>query len=131
MMETARKGYWQASEAQLADIAQLHAEMVEKYGACCNGFTCGNALLKDFVAQKLSPQQARQYTAKVREVLQADPTADNGKSVVLEKERRQDTSDKTVDGARLILMVFAVLAAGAVAAAVVLMRRKKKTTTNR
>ena len=131
MMETARKGYWQASEAQLADIAQLHAEMVEKYGACCNGFTCGNTLLKDFVAQKLSPQQARQYTAKVREVLQADPTADNGKSVVLEKERRQDTSDKTVDGARLILMVFAVLAAGAVAAAVVLMRRKKKTTTNR
>ena len=126
MLETARKGYWQASEAQLADIARLHAEMVEKYGACCNGFTCGNALLKDFVAQKLNPQQARRYASKVREALQTDPTVDNGKSVVLEQERRQDNTDRPVDNARIILIVFAVVAVLAVVFAGVLLRRKKQ-----
>ncbi len=126
MMETARKGYWQASEAQLADIARLHAEMVEKYGACCNGFTCGNALLKDFVAQKLNPQQARRYASKVREALQTDPTVDNGKSVVLEQERRQDNTDRPVDNARIILIVFAVVAVLAVVFAGALLRRKKQ-----
>ncbi|MDE5544870.1 MAG: cobaltochelatase subunit CobN, partial [Bacteroidales bacterium] len=126
MLETARKGYWQASEAQLADIARLHAEMVEKYGACCNGFTCGNALLKDFVAQKLNPQQARRYASKVREALQTDPTVDNGKSVVLEQERRQDNTDRSVDNARIILIVFSVVAVLAVVFAGALLRRKKQ-----
>ncbi|MCM1530963.1 MAG: cobaltochelatase subunit CobN [Bacteroides sp.] len=126
MMETARKGYWKASEAQLADIAKVHAELVEKYGACCNGFTCGNALLKDFMSQKLDPEQAQQYKSEVRKALHAEPIADNGKSVVLEKEQKAATPERALDSARIILIVFAVVAVAAVAASVVLIRKKKK-----
>lgn len=126
MMETARKGYWQASEAQLADIAGVHAELVEKYGACCNGFTCGNALLKDFVTQKLNPEKARQYRNGIRKVLQSEPIAENGKSVVLEKERQDIAQAHGFDSTRAILLVFGAVTVVAVAASVLLIRKKRK-----
>ncbi len=126
MLETSRKGYWQASEAQLADIARVHAELVKKYGACCNGFTCGNALLKDFVAQKLTSEQARQYRDEVRKTLQAEPMTDNGKSVVLEKERQEIARPRSFDSTRVILLIFGVVAVMAVVASVVLIRKKQK-----
>ncbi|MCM1042129.1 MAG: cobaltochelatase subunit CobN [Bacteroides sp.] len=128
MMETARKGYWQATEAQLADIARVHAELVEKYGACCNGFTCGNALLKDFMSQKLEPEQALQYKSEVRKALQAEPVADNGKSVVLEKEQKDLSQTRSLDSTRVILLVFGVVAVVAVLASAVLIRKKRKAT---
>ncbi len=127
MMETARKGYWQASEAQLADIAGLHAELVEKYGACCNGFTCGNALLKDFMVQNLRPGQTRPYLNEVRKALQTEPVADNGQSVVLEKERQDIVQSRSFDSSRIILSVFGAVAVVAVAASVFLLRKKRKT----
>ena len=126
MMETARKGYWKATEAQLADIAKVHAELVEKYGACCNGFTCGNALLKDFVAKNLDERQSERYRSEVRKALQAEPIADNGKSVVLEKERQDVTQARNIDSTRIILLVFGVVAVVAVVASIVLIRKKRK-----
>ena len=127
MLETARKGYWEASPGQLADIANLHAELVEEYGACCNGFTCGNALLKDFVSQNLDPAKAEQYRGEVRRALQAVLQTDGQRSVVLEKENPDAVAPaKAVDGTRLILIVFGVVAALAIVAAVLLIRKKRK-----
>lgn len=37
MMETIRKGMWQASGQQIADIAKLHTDLVNKYKPSCSG----------------------------------------------------------------------------------------------
>jgi cobaltochelatase CobN len=49
MLETARKGLWQATQEQLQDIATLHAELVSKFEAGCGQFTCGNFSLQNFI----------------------------------------------------------------------------------
>lgn len=126
MMETARKGYWKASAEQLADLAELHAELVEEYGACCNGFTCGNALLKDFISQKLPPESRQSYRMQVRKVLQASPSNTDQSSVVLEKETSAAAGTSKMDSTRLILLVFGSVAVSAVVFSVILVRKRRK-----
>jgi cobaltochelatase CobN len=53
MLETARKGYWQPSEDVLQKLAQVHAELVAKFGAACSYETCGNAKLREFLNGRL------------------------------------------------------------------------------
>lgn len=61
MMETIRKGMWQASEQQIADIAKLHTDLVNKYKPSCSGFVCDNAKLRQFIASKTDAQTASRY----------------------------------------------------------------------
>jgi len=62
MLETARKGLWQASDEQLSTLATMHAKLVEQFEAGCGTFTCGNPLLQDFIKSKLTdPAQLEGY----------------------------------------------------------------------
>lgn len=127
MLESSRKGYWKASEKQLSELARLHAELVEKYGACCNGFTCGNALLRDFVSRNLPEAEQTAYREEVGRALQAVPSDGKGKNVVLEKESPRDRMQtREMGSAKMILLVFAVLAAGASVAAFILIGKRRK-----
>lgn len=110
MMETARKGYWKASAGQLKKIASLHSELVRKYDACCNGFTCDNAKLKSFISGQLPEQQAKEYKAEVDNVRQAELPGDN-KGVVLQKERNNLPAEQKAGftGTRAALIAFAVV----------------------
>jgi len=54
MLETARKGYWKPSPEMLQKLAQLHAELVTKFGAGCSYETCGNKKLQEFVSGQLN-----------------------------------------------------------------------------
>lgn len=128
MMETARKGYWKASEEQLAELAKVHSELVEEYGACCNGFTCGNALLKDFVSQHLPQQDRSDYQAQVRKALQSSPSSvSDQSSVVLEKDGgRMREPAHPMGSTRMILIVFGMLTLIVVIFSVVLVRRRKR-----
>ena len=56
LMETARKGLWKTDAATLKQIAQLHAELVRKFGPGCSGFVCNNAKLREFIARNLADQ---------------------------------------------------------------------------
>ena len=56
MMETIRKGMWQASGQQIADIAKLHTDLVNKYKPSCSGFVCDNAKLRQFIVSKTDAQ---------------------------------------------------------------------------
>ena len=49
MMETARKGMWDASAEQLAEIAKLHTEIVNEYKPSCSGFVCDNPKLLSLI----------------------------------------------------------------------------------
>ncbi len=45
MLESARKGYWKASDKQLKTTASLHAQITREKGAACTEFVCDNAKL--------------------------------------------------------------------------------------
>jgi cobaltochelatase CobN len=93
MMETARKGMWQASDQQLTDIAKLHTDLVNKYKPSCSGFVCDNAKLQQFIAQKVDNSVAQQYSQNIREIREI-ATADN-KGMVMKKEHLNDDSSGT------------------------------------
>ncbi len=107
MLETARKGYWEASPEQLERLAEVHSEMVEKYDACCNGFTCDNAKLRDFIARQLPEQQAKAYSRKIDHAREA--VVSDGKGVVLEKDETAAAEQDKTFGRRTALIAFGVI----------------------
>jgi cobaltochelatase CobN len=120
MMETARKGMWEASPEQVQALATLHAELIEKYDAGCSGFVCNNAKLRDFISQQLPEAQRQNYEQQIKKSLEAPSDADQ-ESMVLEKEviREADQSEVPliqrlnwglIIGVLLILATIAFLA---------------------
>ncbi len=122
MMESARKGLWNASAEQLSEIAAQHTEMVEKYRPSCSGFVCGNTKLTSFIASNVSPQAAKQYKADIREIRKAQANG-NEKGMVLKREELNST-DRNV---KIVSNVaVGVLAAGAIVALILIVRRHRK-----
>lgn len=123
MMESARKGMWKANEQQLADVAQLHTELVNKYKAACTGFVCDNAKLRQFISSKASPEAAQTYEKEIREVREA--TIENGdKGMVMKKEKLNETAEKQTGKVSNWLVLGLVAAAVLVLAVLVRKRRK-------
>lgn len=127
MMESARKGLWNASEAQLADIAALHAGLVEKYRPACSGTVCDNDRLRDFIASKTDGRTAARYTDNIRQVREAAAAGD-GKGVVMKKERLDSgTSSRTNV---LNNTIIALVAVAAVVFIVVFVRKRRRSGEN-
>ncbi len=90
MMESARKGMWNATAEQLAELAELHTQMVVEHEAGCSGFVCDNAMLREFIAQN-APQNADDYQEAItdaREVRLEEQQSEQ--SVVLKKEESEE-----------------------------------------
>ena len=122
MLETVRKGMWQASEQQIADISQLHTELVNKYKPSCSGFVCDNAKLRDFIASKVSPEAGRQYQANISQIREA--VAENTDGVVMKKEELNPTTQQHETQVSSLWIVVAVVAV--LAGLIVLMRKRRK-----
>jgi cobaltochelatase CobN len=84
MLETVRKGYWKASAEQVAEIAQLHVELIKDTKPGCSGFVCDNQKLQGFISEKLGREDQQSYQAAIAQVRvgEGQPNA-----VVLEKEK--------------------------------------------
>ncbi len=121
MMETARKGMWDASAEQLKAIAELHTGLVEKYKPSCSGFVCNNTKLREFIASKTAPEAADRYERNIRDIREASLSED--RSMVLKREE-MNASDKT----RTIVSntAVAVLVLVAITALVWTVRRRRK-----
>lgn len=85
MMETARKGMWDASAEQLAEIAKLHTEIVNEYKPSCSGFVCDNPKLREFIASKVSTAEAQRYNESISDI-RAEKTAGDNDGKVMRKE---------------------------------------------
>ena len=121
MMETARKGMWDASTEQLAAIAKLHTELVDKYKPSCSGAVCNNAKLREYIASNTTPEAARKYEQDIREVREASLSED--KSMVLKREELTNTDRITTI---ISNSVVAVLFVAAMVVLVVVVRRRRK-----
>ena len=120
MLETVRKGMWDASPEQVRTLAGLHTEMVEKYGAACTGFVCDNAALRKFISDHADPQAARSYNAAVAQVRAESADAEPGMVMKREEMNTHDTTTTRVSGA--IVAAAVVLALLAIVA---VMRRRR------
>ncbi|MDO4757112.1 MAG: cobaltochelatase subunit CobN, partial [Parabacteroides sp.] len=122
MMETARKGMWNASPEQLAEIAKLHTELVDTYKPSCSGFVCNNAKLREFIASNTTPDVARQYEQNIRDIRESSLSQD--KSMVLKREELNATDRTKTIINNTVVIILAVVAIGVLV--MVVRRRRKK-----
>lgn len=125
MMETARKGMWKATDRQLADIAQVHTDLVREFGASGSGFAGSNAKLQDFISQKSAPANAAAYRQQLQKMKVADAPATADKSgTVLKKETVSQTAEGQKDSLNGVAVVSIVLAAFVLL--LIVLRKKRK-----
>lgn len=89
MLESARKGFWDATPEQVADVAGLHVSLVKEFAPSCSGFVCDNAALQDYIASALPEPSVSEYRSAVRQIreVSAGSAADG---MVLKKDRLQE-----------------------------------------
>lgn len=124
MMETVRKGMWQASEQQIADIAKLHTDLVNKYKPSCSGFVCDNAKLRQFIASKTDAQTASQYKESISQIREAAASKDQ-KGMVMKKEEMNAAGAEQQTNA-VSNTVVCIVVVVAVLVLIVLVRRRRK-----
>jgi len=83
MLETARKGMWNASDNQIKTLARLHTGIVKDYKPSCSGFVCNNAKLRNYIAGKVDRSSASAYNKAIGQI-RAENT-DKSDSMVMEK----------------------------------------------
>lgn len=123
MLETARKGMWKATDVQLADVAKLHTELVNKYKPSCSGFVCDNAKLRDYIASHADDKAASQYKQNIKEIREASIDSDK-KGMVMKKEELSQSENETTILSNAVV-VGIVVAAIIILILVVRNRRKK------
>ena len=123
MMETARKGMWKASEQQLADIAQLHTQLIAKYKPSCSGFVCDNAKLRDFIASKTDAASAVSYRKDIT-AIREQMVEGTDKGMVMKNEQVNTQTDETTNVLSNTVVVCVVLVL--VVALILLVRRRHK-----
>ena len=96
MMETIRKGMWQASGQQIADIAKLHTDLVNKYKPSCSGFVCDNAKLRQFIASKTDAQTASRYKENISQIREVAASKEQ-KGMVMKKEEMNTVGTEQTD----------------------------------
>ena len=122
MMETARKGMWKATDQQLADLSNLHTDLIQKYKPACSGFVCDNAKLRDFIASKATPEAAKQYQNSIKNVREV--AADQSKGVVMKKDEITSEIQKHTNKVNTVWIVVGVIVIlGGLA---VLMRKRRR-----
>ena len=127
MLETVRKGMWDATPEQISAIAQLHTEIVNEYKPSCSGFVCDNAKLRDFIASNVSKENAATYKDNISEIRsEMIASADDG--MVMKRDELQNVNSETnhVNGFIIAIAVVVTLAV----ALVIVRRRRRKNITN-
>lgn len=124
MMETARKGYWKATDTQLKELAQLHTRLVNEHKPACSGFVCDNMKLRDFIASHAPAPQANQYKKQWDEVRNA-PSENVQDGMLMKREQinaARESSQILLNGALVVAVAILVLAG------IVFMVRKRRRT---
>ena len=124
MMESARKGMWEASETQLVDIAKLHTDLVREFGSSGAGFSGNNAKLQSFISQKINPKEAEAYNKQLQKMKTSSPVTSTNGSTVLKKEEMSVMDDNQKNSFNGVIVGSVALAL--FVALLVVLRRKRK-----
>lgn len=123
MLESVRKGLWEASPEQVADIAELHTGLIEEFAPSCSGFVCDNPALQDYIASALPEASASEYRGAIRQIREAS-VSDASDGMVLRKDRLQGETEKEttlVSNIAVAVLIVALFIGGGL-----LIRRRRK-----
>ena len=123
MLESVRKGLWEASPGQVKDIAELHTGLIEESGPSCSGFVCDNPALQDYIASALPEASASEYRGAIRQIREAS-VSDASDGMVLRKDRLQGETEKEttlVSNIAVAVLIVALFIGGGL-----LIRRRRK-----
>ena len=124
MMETIRKGMWNASPEQRKAIAELHAEEIEKFGAGCSGFVCDNAKLRDFIAKEIPAEQQQNYQKAIQKV--RNLSSEQSKDAQLLKKEELNADDTSAIERPSQLFLFVAIGVVVVLIIIFVIYRKRK-----
>lgn len=122
MMETARKGMWNATDEQLSALAKLHTEVVNEYQPSCSGFVCNNAKLREYIASNVDKTTAKAYNNSISNIRAENFGADDGK--IMRKEELSNI-EKTTSHINSGLVVGIVATCVLIVLLVIRRRRKQ------
>ncbi|MDD4114444.1 MAG: cobaltochelatase subunit CobN [Massilibacteroides sp.] len=108
MIESARKGYWKATEEQLNATLAVHIASIEKNGAGCTEFICDNEKLQSFITNNLSSKQASEFNQNMKKVKETRVANDDG--VVLKQENSKPQQSDKEDKVGNYLMIGVIVA---------------------
>lgn len=123
MLESVRKGLWDATPEQVADIAELHTGLIEEFAPSCSGFVCDNPALQDYIASALPETSASEYRGAIRQIREAS-VSDASDGMVLRKDRLQSETEKEttlVSNIAVAVLIIALFIGGGL-----LIRRRRK-----
>ena len=106
MLETIRKGYWEASETQVKELTTLHTDLIRDHKAGCSGFVCNNDKLQAFISENLTAEELENYEAAIKQV--QEPQADE-EGMVLEKETITKEAEENELNEDEPIVVYAVI----------------------
>ena len=124
MLETARKGMWKATEQQLADVAELHTELVKEFGVSGTGFAGENTKLQNYIAQKVNGQLANEYKQQIDKMKTSGKTETVDNGMVLSKQDLSPTDNGEKSNINGILIISVVLVIFVVLLVVLKKRRR-------
>ncbi len=129
MLETVRKGYWEASARQVEVLAELHTQLVEEFEAGCSGFVCDNAALASFIAEQAPPDLAASYRSELQRALTSSVELTEASVVLAEQEAETQPADAPASQppARRLAYLGAAIVAGLLAIALLVLRRRSTT----
>gem|GEM_PF-8887 len=99
MLESARKGLWEASPERISKLASLHVALIRDHKPGCSGFVCDNAKLQRFIGEKLPDSDRSNYVDAIDAVRRSSAeSAESVKGLALEKQpagksRQERTAD--------------------------------------
>ena len=123
ILESVRKGLWNATPEQVADIAELHTGLIEEFAPSCSGFVCDNPALQDYIASALPEASASEYRGAIRQIREAS-VSDASDGMVLRKDRLQSETEKEttlVSNIAVAVLIIALFIGGGL-----LIRRRRK-----
>jgi cobaltochelatase CobN len=103
MLETARKGYWDASDEVIQSLVKEYVESVVASGVTCCHHTCGNPLLDNYVRGVMTTtgvvdvSTAEEYERLVQEATKRESTPVTEESTTRKSSSSTGTDLKVVD----------------------------------
>ena len=125
MLETTRKGYWNASDEVIRSLVKEYVESVVENGVTCCHHTCGNPLLDEYVQGLLSvagvsEQDADMYRRMMDETTQRAASGKGvgdyveGYEMQYESTQSADTGPMSFSGSDIMGVLIVLLIVGAI-----------------
>ncbi len=127
MLETVRKGLWDASPSQVAALAGMHTRLVQEFEAGCSGFVCDNAALASFIAEQAPVDLAASYRSELQRALTPSVELTEASVVLAERDAEPRPADASASptGPARVAWLGALLVAGLFVVALVVLRRRR------